>query len=69
MEFNINHNVTICVNSFGREILRNNGWHKKPDENGYLTMQLCEVMEVFGPHIGIGCKVPFETTIELHTKD
>lgn len=40
---------------------------KKEDADGWSKWQLWELMQAFGAHLYNGCKVPFETTIQIPT--
>lgn len=81
MKFNINNPVKVKLNNYGLEIHRlfynsifigniqyEKDYYPKIDENGYTKFQLGEIMQIFGPHIYHGGKVPFETEIELIEK-
>lgn len=35
------------------------------DSDGWSSWQLWNLMQELGPHIYIGCEIPFETTIEF----
>ena len=72
MIFNINDYVKVKLNSAGITILENlhNELNKlvknlKPfkipevDSDGYTKFQLWELMEKFGPHVGLGKYNPF----------
>lgn len=82
MEFNINSNVKVRLNSEGHRILeefhhdrlqRLNeaspefewGRYKPPetDKEGYSEFQMWHLMEVFGAHVGMAKRPPFEITI------
>lgn len=41
---------------------------RKPDENGWCTWQLWDLMNTFGDHIYNGCQPPFELEIEILPK-
>lgn len=38
------------------------------DKNGYTKFQLWDLMETFGPYVGLGRELPFETEIEIPEK-
>jgi hypothetical protein len=68
IEYNINHNVRVRLTSKGREILRQTGPHDSkadPDADGWSEFQLWHLMETFGPHLCMGCDLPFATDIIL----
>ena len=67
MKFNMNDNVKIKITEHGRELLSNGSFEHlyKEDDNGWSKWQLWHVMEIFGPHISLGCTPPFETEIEI----
>jgi hypothetical protein len=74
--FNLNSSVTIKLFPTGKAIWLNY-WSqfgentksyalKELGNDNTLTLQLWEVMKIFGPHISIGIDAPFETEITLH---
>lgn len=76
MIFNVNHNVRVKLNQRGLDILKAEhddlresfpklGPWKPPtvDSEGYSTFQLWALMQTFGPHVGLGMQVPFDTEI------
>lgn len=75
MMINVNDTVRVKLNDHGRDILRKNwdalGMGKSypltinEDANGYYRTQLWCLMEEFGPHIRMGCKMPFDANIEI----
>lgn len=80
MKFNINDTIKIKLNEKGKQILQKEygelnaklpagcKWKfelPKEDENGYSSWQLWSVMGRFGPHIYLGCEVPFDAEILL----
>jgi len=68
MKFNVNNYVTVKISDRGRELIKESKvWlYKEPDENGYIKLQMWDLMKEFGPYIYLGCIMPFDTTIELH---
>lgn len=80
--FNTNNVVCIKLNKYGLEIIENhysklgskfgietkNNYQKEMEEYGYVRMQLWEVMTIFGPHIGLGKQMPFDTQIGIDSK-
>lgn len=72
IRFNVNHKVRVKLNDWGRDIFMEHfdryGIECGPpaeDAEGWSEHQLWCLMEIFGPHMTIGMKVPFETEIEL----
>lgn len=78
MEFNINDKVRVKLTDHGRKVLEsdhNKFWKKVgkevmyippvEDSDGWSSWQLWNLMQELGPHIYIGCEIPFETTIEF----
>lgn len=72
IRFNVNHNVRVKLNDWGRSIYMEHfdryGVECGPpdeDSEGWSKHQLWVLMEIFGPAMTIGMKVPFETEIEL----
>jgi len=76
--FNINEYVRVRLSSEGLAILMDRHsdlarrWPSvgdfvppKVDSDGWSEFQLWNLMQIFGPHITMGCKPPFETTIEF----
>jgi hypothetical protein len=80
MKFNINHKVRVKLTDNGRGILSRKEHAfseafdlpaKEPlvrEVDGWSEWQLWDLMREFGPHIYNGCKVPFETEIEIIEK-
>lgn len=77
-EFNVNEKVRVKLTARGRELHRKNhegfwqgsgfapGYEPVPeDAAGWSEWQLWELMREYGPHMYNGCKVPFETTIQI----
>lgn len=72
---NINDNVTIKLTRLGRRILSQliedlctgnehaTFRHLIPEENGTITFPLWKIMEIFGPHLNLGCAMAFEPTM------
>lgn len=63
-EVNINDDVFVKVTEYG--------WRcvdplmvPDADADGWRQMQLWRVMELFGPHTGLGVRCPIETTIKF----
>lgn len=78
MKFNLNESVKVRLNDHGKAILRKQheqtfkGMEKdfpyqapKEDGDGYSQWQLWVLMKTFGPHLGNGCRAPFDLDIEL----
>lgn len=76
--FNLNDYVRVRVVQRGFEILREQDrvyrlrpgiaprrQHEQEQNGGWSEWQLWDLMSTFGPHISLGCDVPFETTIEF----
>jgi hypothetical protein len=76
MLFNVNYTVKVKLTDHGREI---HFWHwqsimphlpympPKEDEDGWSKWQLWDLMSQFGPHVGLGMKLPFDAFIEFPT--
>ncbi|MGG3307336.1 hypothetical protein ABER23_07905 [Paenibacillus lautus] len=43
-------------------------YEPKVDEDGYTSFQLWDLMQRLGPHISIGCQLPFETNVILNSE-
>jgi len=75
IKFNINQTVCVKLTSHGKQILKDIDasrnlparYTKMPNESllGYSEWQLWDLMQTFGPHVGLGLPEPFETAIEL----
>lgn len=78
MKFNINNTIKIKLTKKGKQILQKEYDElnaklpadckrkfelPKEDKNGYSSWPLWSVMGRFGPHIYLGCEVPFDTEI------
>lgn len=82
MLFNLNEYVRVKLTQRGRNIHRQQ-WHAvmdglrtkyeyhDPDEDkdGWSKWQGWDLMQTFGPHMGMGVDLPFELTIEIVEKD
>lgn len=79
---NINYNVWVKLTPEGkkqyrkyyRDLFRNISSFievkKLPaPDNGWYKFQMWELMEVFGPALYMGCRVPFETEIRIEVED
>ena len=55
------HQYDEINKSYGREVIKPS--YPKVDENGYTSFQLWNLMEVYGNHVGLGKKLPFETNL------
>lgn len=65
IELNINCQVKLKLTPRGHQIAIDAGYQyqaSKLDENDYVTFQLWQLMEIFGPHIGMS-----DTLIESNT--
>lgn len=64
MKININENINVRLTPQGQELIRkhyatyNVTWH--PNADGWYKFQLWDLMNIFGPHLYAGCRVPFE---------
>jgi hypothetical protein len=77
-EFNVNHYVYVRITEQGWKVLedyfraldfppiaREQAYYA-PDEHGWSRFQMWDLMNIFGPSMGMGFgPVPFETTIRL----
>lgn len=67
--FNVNHYVWVKLTPVGVEHLRRTGegWRFShlEEKDGWSRWQMWGLMATFGPIIHNGCRMPFETTIEL----
>ena len=83
MIFNINNYVEIKLTQYGKDILKEKEdkifteypslkeylYKYKVNNTGYLKLQLWEVMNIFGDHLGYGLQNPFEMKIRMEVKD
>jgi hypothetical protein len=71
LPFNVNHFVWVRLTDVGLKHLRTpeHEWRLKflRTEDGWSQWQLWDLMYVFGPLMGNGFPVPFETTVKLET--
>lgn len=76
MKFNINDNVKVRLTEQGfivhkkyyTQYLVGSSFTYSPpkvDEEGFSTFQMWELMQIFGPYIYMGDKLPFHTEIQL----
>lgn len=64
--FNINDEVRIKLTELGEKLYTekySKHYFAKKDENGYIEIQLWQVMSIFGPHMYNSGDLPFETDI------
>lgn len=65
MKINVNDTVRVKLTGAGRAAIAGIAF-LKPDDDGWLDIQLWEAMYVFGPKMFHGnSELPFETNIEL----
>ena len=82
MKLNINEYVKVKLTDKGRAIHKKqyeelfascpelmNYRPPREDADGWSKWQLWDLMQRFGPHISLGVEVPFETEIEIETKE
>jgi len=80
VRFNVNHYVRVKITQHGKKCLRKNyddlaksyggklGFKfrlPKADADGWTQFQMHDLMANFGQHMYCGCKIPFETEIEI----
>ena len=79
-QLNLNDYVTVQLTDHGVEILRQKHQERElklksslrdyadfvPPENNMLTIQMWELMQTFGEHMGMGMKLPFGLWISAH---
>lgn len=75
LRFNVNERVRVKLTQVGRMkwadhyrgLPRRGGWDpmSEIDADGWLTCQLHQVMNIFGPECYAGSKIPFDTVIEI----
>ncbi|MPS73986.1 MAG: hypothetical protein E2590_12700 [Chryseobacterium sp.] len=82
-KFNINNTVKIKLTDLGCKVLadEHNQWsvtedHRTPeyyknkcDEKGYYTIQLWQLMNIFGSSLSMGCNLSFETNILIENSN
>lgn len=66
VEFNINGHVLLKVTDAGRPYAPRLA---RADQDGFIKMQLWQVIQDFGHLIYLGCEPPFETTIRIELPD
>ena len=67
MKFNINHEVKVKLTPFGKSIYYGKlcGQTDLIDKDGWLKIQLWDLMRIYGEFLFNGCKLPFGTEIEI----
>ena len=66
LKFNVNEKVWVRLNDHGKQLLGDTRkFSATEDADGWSRWQLWDLMATFGPHIYLGCRVPFETDIRL----
>ena len=82
MIFNINDNVKVKLTQHGKDVLKEKhrrfwadvgkqmAWYTPPEEDseGWSEWQLWQLMGELGDELHMGCKMPFETEIEIVEK-
>jgi hypothetical protein len=76
LSFNISRSVGVRVTDVGRELYESY-WREvgieaslpKADDDGFVWLQMWEVMKYFGAGYANGCPSPTETTIRLERGD
>lgn len=82
-QFNLNSSVTVHLTEHGVNILRQRHYDLEmkirssstdiqqfvPPENDMYTAQMWYLIQVFGEHIGMAMKQPFDLSITLHDVD
>ena len=63
IKFNLNYKIKVKLNKKGIEILKNEGSKCSPDENGYVTFQGWELINIFGGHLQLGLETPFDLNV------
>lgn len=70
---NINDKCTLMLTRIGQEKLERwyHDWGATPPEikDGKFTAQMWEVMNIFGPALYNGCKMPFHACFTLESQD
>ena len=81
MKINVNEYVSVKLNDYGRDLTRRNHdklWagdtrfpYKAPKEDleGYSRWSIWHLMQEFGPYVGCGFTVPFDTDIVYEHND
>jgi hypothetical protein len=82
MKFNVNNYVKVRLTDEGRTIIKCKRYsnpllkgyldyddtYPKEDENGWSMWQMWDLMSMFGDYMYNGCRIPFETEIEIIEK-
>lgn len=76
VEFNLNSYVWIKLTDVGEEIYRK--WIEslgldytptEADADGWSKWQAWQATQLFGEHMGMGCRLPFGPTIRINSND
>lgn len=78
MLFNVNNYVRVKLTPVSLDILRRRHDSLRArlptlpeftppaeDDGGWVRFQAWELMQIFGPHMGLGRVTPFETTVDI----
>lgn len=72
---NINNRVKVKLTEDGQRIVKER-YSKfgsevpiKTDEEGYTSFQTHEFMVIFGNHVSLGCKLPFDACVLIETTE
>lgn len=80
VKFDINNFVRVKLTDMGKRILEKDStrmvfdnriikkFEVKEDSDGWSEWQLWDLMATFGEYMHDGCKVPFETEVEIPTE-
>jgi len=70
--WNLNNYVRVQLNTKGREIFMQDreriGIESGPpneDADGWCTIQMWELMQIFGPHLVMGAEPPFSMDVQI----
>ena len=68
MKINLNQSAKVKLTKKGQLVLKTHSdilYRMSVDAGGYCTLQLWELMEVFGPHIYHGCEPLMDMNVEV----
>lgn len=75
MLFNINDYVKVKLTSYGQSVLDQERPSQlrpsqlTPSTDGWIRLQLWDLMNIFGSRLSNGCRLPFETSIDILTSN
>lgn len=65
---NISNSIKLKLTPSGRASLVRREFASRIDGEGWITLQIHDLMSIFGQKIFLGCTMPFETEVMIEVK-